>query len=98
MTERVLTCLRAQVWPVLACMAFGGAWCAASCGRFLFVSPDTHWVQGDRGNLFRTNFAEGKRWTAHRSLFTKSRDDVAETSVIGMETINRWVAGTPSNK
>ena len=86
-----------QVWPVIGCMAIGGAWLGFVTSRFLFISPDTHWSREERGNMWRTNFAEGKRWTAHRSLFIKDDAKVADTSVIGMEAINRWVGGTSQN-
>lgn len=83
-----------QVWPVIACMGIGGAWLGFVTSRFLFLSPDTHWSREDRGNMFRTNFAEGKNWTRHRKMFAKDGPTVADTSVIGMEAINRWVGGT----
>jgi len=86
-------CVHLQVWPVIGCMGVGVAWLAFNVGRYLTVSPDTQWNKADRGSMWRTNFSEGKNWTAHRALFTKSRADVGHTSIVGMEAINRWVGG-----
>lgn len=91
---RVFVSVLVQVWPVIGCMAIGGAWLGFVTSRFLFISPDTHWSREERGNMWRTNFAEGKRWTAHRQLFIKDDAKVADTSVLGMEAINRWIGGT----
>jgi hypothetical protein len=95
---RVWVTSKPEVWPVIACMGIGGAWLTFVTSRFMFLSPDTQWSRSDRGNMWRTNFAEGKSWSKHRSLFVKDQDKIADTSVIGMEAVNRWIGGTSQRK
>lgn len=91
---RVWVTSKPEVWPVIGCIAVGGAWLGFVVSRFMFLSPDTQWSKADRGNMFRTNFQEGKSWTSHRMSFVKDDATISNTSVIGMATINKIVGGS----
>lgn len=41
----------------------------------------------------RDNFAEGKRWIAHREGIRAGNERVANTSTIGFRNINRIIGG-----
>eukprot|EP00441_Pelagodinium_beii_P045320 CAMPEP_0197626128 /NCGR_PEP_ID=MMETSP1338-20131121/5243_1 /TAXON_ID=43686 ORGANISM="Pelagodinium beii, Strain RCC1491" /NCGR_SAMPLE_ID=MMETSP1338 /ASSEMBLY_ACC=CAM_ASM_000754 /LENGTH=106 /DNA_ID=CAMNT_0043196647 /DNA_START=57 /DNA_END=377 /DNA_ORIENTATION=+ len=82
-----------ETWPVIASVGFACGVCAFYSSKCLFTSPAVHWDRSDRSTAMRDNFAEGKRWIAHREGIRAGNERVANTSTIGFRNINRIIGG-----